>query len=103
MPRFTVSDGDQAAAERRPAAARTDDTVELFVNVGKREGLDAAWLQRLLTDKGVAEDDVRRINVRDRMSYVTVKKGSYERAVAALNGEVVGGRSVVAEIARARR
>jgi hypothetical protein len=98
-----VSEGEGATPERRPAGARGDDTVELFVNVGKREGLDAAALQRLLTGKGVAEDEVRRINVRDRMSYVTVKKGSYERAVAALNGEVVGGRSVVAEVARARR
>ena len=42
------------------------------------------------------------IRVRDRMSFVSVKKEAFERAVAALSGQVLGGRTVVAELARGR-
>ena len=76
--------------------------VQIFVNVGKREGLSSGDLQRLLTDKGISEAEAGRIRVRDRMSFITVKKEAFERAVAALTGETVGGRTVVAELARGR-
>ena len=78
------------------------DSVQLFVNVGKREGLTPGDLQRLLADKGLSEEDAGRVRVRDRMSFITVKKGAFDRALAALNGHVIGGRTVVAELARGR-
>jgi ATP-dependent RNA helicase DeaD len=76
--------------------------VELFVNIGRREGLRATDLQRLLAEKGLAEEETGRIRVRDRMSYVNVRKEALGRAVAALAGQVIGGRTVVAELARSR-
>ena len=36
------------------------------------------------------------------MSFISVKKEAFERAVAALTGQVMGGRTVVAELARGR-
>jgi ATP-dependent RNA helicase DeaD len=78
------------------------DYVELFVNVGKREGVRPTDLQRLLGDKGLASAETGRIRVRDRMSYVYVRKDAIARAVAALNGLIIGGRTVVAELARSR-
>ena len=36
------------------------------------------------------------------MSYVSVRKSAFERAVEALTGQVIGGRTVVAELARGR-
>jgi hypothetical protein len=36
------------------------------------------------------------------MSFISVKKEVFERAVAALTGQVMGGRTVVAELARGR-
>jgi ATP-dependent RNA helicase DeaD len=76
--------------------------VELFVNIGRREGVRATDLQRLLAEKGLAEEETGRIRVRDRMSYVNVRKEALGRAVAALAGQVIGGRTVVAELARSR-
>ena len=76
--------------------------VQLFVNVGKREGVNPGDLQKLLTDKGLVEAEAGRIRVRDRMSFISVKKEVFERAVAALTGQVMGGRTVVAELARGR-
>jgi ATP-dependent RNA helicase DeaD len=78
------------------------DFVELFVNVGRRERLRASDLQRLLEEKGVPAQEVGRIRIRDRMTYIGVRKGALERAVAALAGQVIGGRTVVAELARGR-
>jgi ATP-dependent RNA helicase DeaD len=126
LPRYTV-EGEEAPArparaerpERREREDRPDrgrargagassegaeppGFVQLFVNVGKREGLSAADLQKVLSEKGLAEAEAGRIRVRDRMSFISVKKEAFERAVAALNGQVFGGRTVVAELARGR-
>jgi ATP-dependent RNA helicase DeaD len=76
--------------------------VQLFVNVGRREGVRPSDLQQLLADKGIAPEDTARIRVRDRMTFVSVKKEIFDRVVAALSGEVIGGRKVVAELARGR-
>ncbi|HEX8791112.1 MAG TPA: DEAD/DEAH box helicase [Polyangiaceae bacterium] len=111
LPRFTESDAP-ASPTRNAPPARDDigggaddaplgaDFVQMFVNVGKREGVRASDLQKLLTDKGIAPEDTGRIRVRDRMSFVPVKKTAFDRAVAALAGAVVGGRTVVAELAK---
>ncbi|HEY4012615.1 MAG TPA: DEAD/DEAH box helicase [Polyangiaceae bacterium] len=86
-----------------PGEEREDpDHVEVFINIGKREGVHVSDLQRLLADKGVAEEDMGRIRIRDRMSYVSVRKNAFDRAVEALAGQVIGGRTVVAELARGR-
>jgi ATP-dependent RNA helicase DeaD len=79
-----------------------DAIVQLFVNVGSREGLRASDLQRILAEQGVLLDDASGIRVRDRMSFVRIRRALLERAVAALSGQVIGGRTVVAELARGR-
>jgi len=76
--------------------------LQLFVNVGKREGVRPSDLQKLFADKGLAPEDTTRIRVRDRMTFVSVRKEIFDQAVAALAGEVIGGRKVVAELARGR-
>jgi len=117
LPRYTVEGEERAASPARPegmeraaqaARASTGEGtepsgfVQLFVNVGKREGVNPGDLQKLLTDKGLVEAEAGRIRVRDRMSFISVKKEAFERAVAALTGQVMGGRTVVAELARGR-
>jgi ATP-dependent RNA helicase DeaD len=94
LPRYTESD---ASAEEPQLDA---DFVQMFVNVGKREGVRASDLQKLLTDKGVTAEETGRIRIRDRMSFVPVKKTAFDRAVAALTGQVIGGRAVLAELAK---
>jgi ATP-dependent RNA helicase DeaD len=91
--------------ESPEAASRGDGPpgfVQLFVNVGKREGVRASDLQKLLTDKGIAPEDTARIRVRDRMTFVSVRKEIFDQAVAALAGETIAGRKIVAELARGR-
>jgi DbpA RNA binding domain len=122
LPRFTVEGEERAPRperrdaperaprERSPRAERIDigeggdpaGFVQLFVNVGKREGLSSGDLMKLLTEKGIPEAEAGRVRVRDRMSFITVKKEAFERVVAALTGATVGGRAVVAELARGR-
>jgi hypothetical protein len=72
----------------------------LFVNVGRREQLQRGDLESMLTSAGVAESDIGRVNKRDRLTYVSVKPSAVDAAIAALSGKVVGGRKVVAEVAR---
>jgi ATP-dependent RNA helicase DeaD len=80
----------------------TPGFVQLFVNVGRREGLRSSDLQKLLGSKGVEAEETGRIRVRDRNSFVSVRKEAVERAINALTGEAFGGRVVVAEVARSR-
>ncbi len=95
LPGVTISSGS-------PAPTVGPDEVELFINIGKREGIHVSDLQRLLGDKGLSLQETGKIRIRDRMSYVSVPKNSLERAIEALTGQVIGGRTVVAERARSR-
>jgi len=95
--RDAVSPERDATTDEAPLSP---DFVQMFVNVGKREGVRASDLQKLLTDKGITPEETGRIRIRDRMSFVPVKKTAFDRAVAALAGHVIGGRTIVAELAK---
>ncbi len=111
LPGVTVSDPlrERAAivpdpAEPGSAAGDAADAfLQLFVNVGRRDGVRTADLQRLLAERGVALGDPNGIRVRDRMTFVRVRKEFFDDAVAALTGQIIGGRAVVAELARGGR
>jgi ATP-dependent RNA helicase DeaD len=77
--------------------------LQVFVNIGKREGVRTSDFQKLLADSGVADADIGIIRIRDRMTFVPVRKEMFDRAVAALTGQVFAGRTVVASLARERR
>ncbi len=75
----------------------------IFLNVGRRDGARAQDLQQVLTDvAGIARIDTGRIRVRDRVTFVSVRDGDLTKALTALGGRVIGGRTVVAEPAKAR-
>jgi ATP-dependent RNA helicase DeaD len=77
------------------------DFARIFVNVGRRDGASVAAFQRLLTDEGgLAKKDTGRILVRDRISFVNVRRELLERAIAVLSGQIIGGRTLAAEPAR---
>ncbi len=110
LPGITVSDAVEAperavrasSVEELPRAS-DDGFLQLFVNVGKRDGVRASDLQKLLSDRGVAVDPSAGIRMRDRMTFVRVPKELFDDAIAALTGQVLGGRTVVAELARGGR
>jgi len=120
LPSFTVSNSDEPApiapareAARqgspsfpaaRPAADRDDpDFAQIFINVGRRDGASPADIQKVLSDvAGLTPADTGAIRIRDRNTFVSVRKASLDRVVAALGGQMIAGRSVLAEPAKQR-
>jgi ATP-dependent RNA helicase DeaD len=90
--------------ETDPRDERDDPSLaQIFVNVGRRDGVRASDLQKLLVDgAGLAPEEAGRIRIRDRNTFVSVKKAHLEKAIAALAGQVLGGRSLIAEPAKPR-
>jgi ATP-dependent RNA helicase DeaD len=76
---------------------------EIFVNIGRRDGVTPSDFQRALAELGgIAENLVGPIRIRERSAFVSIKRETLERALAALNGATIGGRVAQAELARAR-
>jgi ATP-dependent RNA helicase DeaD len=89
-------DGDDAPEDEANFA-------QIFVNVGRRDGARPGDFHRLLVEGGgLDRRDAGRIRVRDRMTFVSVRKEAIERAIAALAGQIIGGRNVIAELAKPR-
>jgi ATP-dependent RNA helicase DeaD len=94
--------GLASASATDASATDSSGLVQLFVNIGSRDGLRPADLLKMLTDAGVDPAETGGIRVRDRMSFVGVQKAFVDRAVTALSGHVFGGRKTFAEPARSR-
>ena len=96
---------ESAPRERDDKRTDADDPsfTNVFLNVGRRDGLRAEDVQQLLVEKaGLTESDVGHIRLRDRITFVGIRKEHSERAIQALVGVVVGERTVNAEPARER-
>ncbi|MBS2015867.1 MAG: DbpA RNA binding domain-containing protein, partial [Deltaproteobacteria bacterium] len=93
---------DRDRGDRGPERAPDDPSLaNIFLNVGKRDGLTTSDLQRMMADgAGIPEAETSNIRMRDRVTFVTVKRELAERAIQALAGQVVAGRTIVAEPAR---
>lgn len=79
------------------------DLVEIYVNVGRRDGARASDFQRVLEERaGISRSGVQRIRVRERNAFVSVRKDDLPKALAALEGATIAGRTVTAEQARER-
>jgi ATP-dependent RNA helicase DeaD len=87
-----------------PQFAAADVTfAEIFVNIGRQDGVTAADLQRVLTETAeISRAETGRIRVRDRSSFVSVKRELLTKALTALNGASFSGKACQAEPARAR-
>jgi ATP-dependent RNA helicase DeaD len=90
------------ANELSPRGGDEPGFAQIFVNVGRRDGARTGDFQRILEASGLSPADLGRVRVRDRNSFVSVKKEVLDRAVAAFAGQVIGGRALVAEPARPR-
>jgi ATP-dependent RNA helicase DeaD len=96
---------DNASDPPRASLAPLEDETgfaQIFVNVGRRDGARPADLQRLLEAAGLLREETGPIRVRERNSFVSVKRNAIDRAVNAFAGHILGGRQVVAEPARAK-
>jgi ATP-dependent RNA helicase DeaD len=104
MPGITVSD---AEPERTPPPQKDveDDPsfAQLFLNIGRRDGLRPGDVQRLLVEIAhIADAQQGRIRMRERITFVSVRPEELDRAITSLAGHVVAGRTLVAERAKPR-
>lgn len=94
---------DQPAVGSRGVDTTDGDLAEIYVNVGRRESARAADFQRLLTEvAGIDKTNVRRIRVRERNAFISVRREDLARALAALTGATIAGKIAAAEQARER-
>lgn len=88
---------------RLPAPEAEGEFVEIYVNVGRREGARAADFQRTLTERAnIDKANVRRIRVRERNAFVSVRREDLAKAIEALTGATIAGKTAAAEQARER-
>jgi ATP-dependent RNA helicase DeaD len=101
-PRAPRQDSARADAPRAPR--QEDPNVgQLFLNVGKRDGVHPREIEELLTGRGgLAKDALGSIRIRDRNTFVDVPKAQMGTVIDALAGALLGGRPLVAEIAKPR-
>lgn len=104
LPAAHLSPGADAPSSRAGRDADDPAFTNVFLNVGRRDGLRTEDIQRLLIEKaGLAELDVGHIRLRDRITFVGIRKEHSDRAIKALIGIVVGDRTMNAEPAREAR
>jgi ATP-dependent RNA helicase DeaD len=97
------SDAPPVTVAEPPEPFDDPDFAQIFVNVGRRDGARPADFQRVLTENGgLPPEDTGRIRIRDRNTFVSVRKTSFDRALAALAGQTIAGRNVIAEPAKPR-
>jgi ATP-dependent RNA helicase DeaD len=98
--------GEDRPLNRPPqeeGSAHDPTFAEIFVNLGRRDGVNASDFQRVLTDvASISRAETGKIRVRDRSSFVSVKREFLEKALAALNGATFSGKVAQAQPARAR-
>ncbi len=102
-PREVSSPMHRAAEPQTSANSGGPDYAEIFVSIGRRDGVRSADLQELLVDHiGLDKDDVKRIRVRERNAFISIRKSEAQRAIDGISKASWGNRSLTAEIARER-
>ncbi|HET8975154.1 MAG TPA: DEAD/DEAH box helicase [Solirubrobacterales bacterium] len=87
-------------AEKAPAS-EAGGLIKLFVNRGRRGGIEEEDLRWALTEGAVIpEDAIASIRVLDRFSFVELDPDQAERAVEFLDGTKLKGRQIRMEVAR---
>jgi ATP-dependent RNA helicase DeaD len=106
--RVTIPISANAMAAAREAEALLEAqqeqvTKEIYVSLGRRDGVRSAEIVKLLTEGGIDREMVGRIRVRDRSTFVEVRPDIADAALEALNGAKFGSRVASAEHAKRLR
>lgn len=95
-------DGAPAAPQAEDDAPPAD-TAELFLSVGRRDGIRAKDVLTAFVDvAGLDPASVQRVRVRERNTFASVQKSDVDAALSKLEGTQLGGRSLHIELARER-
>ncbi|MDX6633221.1 MAG: ATP-dependent helicase DeaD [Solirubrobacterales bacterium] len=92
---------EPAGEPAREDAKLAEGHVKLFVNRGKRSGVEEKDLRFALTDGAtVADEAISSVRVLERFSFVELDAAQAERAVELLDGTKLNGRELRVEVAR---
>jgi len=86
--------------ESEPLDPEDEDNVELFVNLGRRQGAKPSDYEHLLEAGGVPAEAIIYVRVRHRNAFVAVAREQLDRTIAALDGKSIAGKLVKAEPSR---
>lgn len=101
-PTPTLRDANAPAEEEREES-KDPDAAELFVNVGRKDGAKASDFYAVLEKQsGITIDDTDYVNVRQRHTFIGIRRDLVQRALDALNGATIAGREASAEPSRSR-
>src|SRR5690606_33009726 len=95
-------DEGRSRRDARDEAEEQDDVVRLFVNLGRKHGLRREDVSEVLEEQGFDEEDVVFVKVRERHTFVGVPADLEKRALLALDGALIRGKTAQAERARPR-
>lgn len=95
----------EVGPDKRPGRFDEDEegVERVFVDAGKRDQVYKDDFVETLRKSGFSSDDLIFVKIRETHSFIGVKPGSIDAAVAALDGHEVAGLEVSAEKARPRR
>jgi len=96
------SSREQDTAPREADGGDEDDVVTLYFNVGRRNGIRAGDIEELVFEEaGLDDEELLRIRVRDRHSFVDVVAERADEVIDALSGTRFDDREILVERAKA--
>lgn len=99
-PDVPAANSDTQTAVEAPANGR--EFINLYLNVGKRDGAESDVVHEALRAAGIEPEDTGEVLVKARHTYVQVSPRVQDLAVSRLNGMEICGRQAVVEVARPR-
>jgi ATP-dependent RNA helicase DeaD len=100
--RFSYTVIDVADAPR-PLRDLSEGLIEIYVNVGRKDGARPEDFRAIIEAKGdLSAQDTGYVRVKQRHTFIGVRKGSEKGVIDALNGTIISGRQATAELSRSR-
>jgi ATP-dependent RNA helicase DeaD len=99
--RDATPDRDVSSADTDTESPReeTDDTAEVYINVGRRDGARPEHFHALLDASGLG-DQTTYVHVRQRHAFVGIPRDLVDRAIKAIDGASISGKQAAAEEAK---
>lgn len=98
-----LAEGAEFGAAEQPVDQDEEEELELFVNVGRKDGVRPGDFVAVLAEApGVKRDDIGRIRIRDKHTFIAVRAEVIDDAIQAIQGRAFGDRVATAARARAR-
>jgi ATP-dependent RNA helicase DeaD len=94
------AEAPSAAEATRGEFERERSEAEIFVNVGRRDGASPDDFRGVLDREGLGRDLIDYVNVRQRHTFIGLKREALARALALLNSVEIAGRPTSAEEGR---